>query len=128
MKTIIFFLSIFSLPLLAELPTSAYLSMQQSAPEVIEIRVDRAKRGLWISPGEVVTATITKVTKTASKLKVGDIIKIRYRHVNPRGRVGPSPIPLLTKSQTYPAWLKKNEKGHYEPAALGYSFRKINLK
>ncbi|MFT6238566.1 MAG: hypothetical protein ACJAQT_000640 [Akkermansiaceae bacterium] len=34
MKIILFFLSIFSLPLLAELSPSAYLASQKTAPEV----------------------------------------------------------------------------------------------
>ncbi len=128
MKTVLLFLSIFSLPLIAELAPSAYLSLQKASPEVLEIRVDKAKHGYWISPGEVVTATVMKVTKSTSKLKVGDVIQIRYRHVKLRGAVGPSPIPQLTKTKTYPAWLKKNGKSHYEPAARGYSFRNAKVK
>lgn len=125
MKTFALLLFALTLPLFAELPTHAYLQMQKAAPEVIAIRVDKVKRGNWFSPGEVVTATVMKVAKTASKLKVGDLIQIRYRHVKLRGAVGPSPIPLLTKKQTYPAFLKKSEKNHYEPAARGMSFRTI---
>jgi len=129
MRTLLFFLfAVLALPVSAELPTSAYLKMQQAAPEVIEIRVDKAKRGYWISPGEVVTATVMKVTKTASTVKVGDVIKIRYRHVKLRGAVGPSPIPLLNKKKIYPAYLKKTKAGHYEPAARGRSFQKIEPK
>ena len=124
MKRLLLFLFLGSLPAIAELAPPAYLALQAKAPEVIEIHVDKVKRGLWISPGEVVTATVKKVSKTASKLKVGDVIKIRYRHVKLKG-AGPSPIPLLTKNETYPAWLRKNEGGHYEPAARGYSFRAV---
>ncbi|MDB2673318.1 hypothetical protein N9Y81_00040 [Akkermansiaceae bacterium] len=128
MKVVLLLLAIFSLPLAAELPTTAYLKMQQTAPEALEIRVDKAKRGYWISPGEVVTATVMKVHKTTSAIKVGDVIKIRYRHVKLRGRVGPSPIPRLTKKKTYPAFLKKTEKDHFEPTARGMSFQKIEPK
>lgn len=129
MKLFLFFLfAALALPVSAELATKTYLNMQQKAPEVIEIRVDKLKRGYWLSPGEVVGATVLQVTKTASQLKVGDIIKIRYRHVKLLGRVGPSPIPLLTKNKSYPAFLRKTEKGHYEPAARGMSFHKIEAK
>jgi hypothetical protein len=124
MKILLFFLFLGSLPAIAELAPPTYLALQAKAPEVIEIHVDKVKRGFWISPGEVVTATVKKVSKTASKLKIGDVIKIRYRHVKLKG-TGPSPIPLLTKNETYPAWLRKNEAGHYEPAARGYSFRTV---
>lgn len=128
MRTILLFLSFFSLPLLAELPASAYRSLQDSAPDVVEIRVDRAKRGNWFSPGEVVTATVMKITRTGSKLKIGDVIKIKYRHVKLRGAVGPSPIPRLSKKKTYPAWLRKNKEGHFEPAARGFSFHSLGKK
>lgn len=129
MKALLIFLFVtLSLPLAAELPTSAYLKMQQAAPEVIEIRVDKAKRGYWISPGEVVTATVMKVTKTASEVKVGDVITIRYRHVKLGNAAGPSPIPRLTKKKSYPAFLKKSKKGHFEPAARGMSFHKFSPK
>lgn len=128
MRTALLFFAFFSLPLMAELPASAYRSLQKAAPELIEIRVDRAKRGNWFSPGEVVTATVTKVTRSASKLKVGDVIKIKYRHVKLRGAVGPSPIPRLTKKKAYPAWLRKNKEGHFEPAARGYSFHRLDPK
>jgi len=127
MKTILLLFSFLALPSLAEMEPSVYLALQAKAPEVIEIHVDKVKRGLWISPGEVVTASVKKVTKSDSKLKIGDVIKIRYRHVKLKG-AGPSPIPLLVKKQTYPAWLRKNEKGYYEPAARGYSFRKIKKR
>lgn len=128
MRVILFLFTILSLPLAAELPNSVYLKLQQAAPEALEVRVDKTKRGTWIFPGEVITATVMKVFKTTNKVKVGDEIKIRYRHVKLRGADGPSPIPRLTKKKTYPAFLKKSDKGHFEPAARGMSFHKIDPK
>ncbi|YCM42177.1 hypothetical protein V2O64_12775 [Verrucomicrobiaceae bacterium 227] len=112
----------------AELPPEAYQKMQAGAPEVIEIKVELVKHQHLFRRQEFVSAVVTKVTKSGSKLKVGDKITIKYRHV-PLGRsVGPSPIPQLDKGKTYPAWLRKSGDGHYEPAARGMSFEKIDKR
>lgn len=110
----------------AEIPTKAYLQMQAGAAEVIEIKVEAVKHQHIFRKQEMVSAVVTRVTKSASKLKVGDKIEIKYRHVPLGNAVGPSPIPKLDKGKTYPAWLKKSQEGHYEPAARGMSFEKID--
>ncbi len=125
MKLFLFFL--LTLPALAELPPQAYLLMQKAAAEEIEIKVEKVKRGTWISPGEVVNAKVTKVVRSKSGLKVGDKITIRYRYKKLRG-VGPSPIPKLKKGDTLPAWLQKTEKGHFKPFAGGFSFKRVENK
>lgn len=112
----------------AELPTEAYLQMQAGAAEVIEIKVEAVKHQHIFRKQEFVSAVVIKVTKSASKLKAGDQIEIKYRHVPLGNAVGPSPIPKLDKGKTYPAWLKKSEEGYYEPAARGMSFEKIDKR
>ena len=113
----------------AELPPEAYLGLQAAAPEKIEIKIEAVKHQHIFRRQELVSAVVTKVTKSASKLKVGDKIQIKYRH-SPlrRGEVGPSPVPQLDRGKTYPAWLEKNEEGHFEPAARGMSFEKVDKR
>lgn len=126
MKYSFLFLWLFCLlPCFGELPPSVYVDLQKRSPEVVEIRVDRVKHQYLFRKHEIVTATVTKVTRTRSGLKVGDKIEIRYRHVPLRGASGPSPIPKLKKGNTYPAWLKKGEGGIYVPSARGKSFSRI---
>lgn len=110
------------LPCFAELPPAEYLSMQKKSPEALEIRVDRVRHQSLFRRQEVVSATVTMVVRSQSKLKVGDKIEIRYRHVPLRGAAGPSPVPRLRAGKSYPAWLKKGEGGVYVPAARGKSF------
>ena len=112
----------------AELPPSAYLQMQEGASEKIEIKVEAVKHQHIFRKQEWVSAVVTKVMKSASKLKVGDKIEIKYRHEPLRGAVGPSPIPKLDKGKSYPAWLRKTKEGHFEPAARGMSFEKIDKR
>ena len=113
------------LPCSGELPTWVYADLQKKSPEVIEIRVDRVKHQNLFRKQEIVSATVTKVIGTQAKLKVGDKIEIRYRHVSLRGATGPSPIPKLKKGNACPAWLKKGEGGIYFPSARGKSFSRI---
>ncbi|BDS07548.1 hypothetical protein NT6N_25880 [Oceaniferula spumae] len=110
------------LPCFGELPPSVYADLKKKSPEKIEIRVDQVKHQSIFRKQEMVTATVTKVMETSSKLKVGDKIEIRYRHVPLRGAAGPSPIPKLKAGASYPAWLKQGEGGIYVPAARGKSF------
>ena len=111
-------------PALAELAPSAYLDLQKKSPEKVTIKVDQVKHQGIFRREEWVKATVTAVTKSESKLKVGDKIEIRYRNET-RNIAGPSPTPKLNKGKTYPAWLKKNAEGHFEPAARGKSFQKM---
>lgn len=116
------------LPLFGELPNEAYLRMQKEASEEIELKVDGVKHQHLFRKQEEVTATVTKVVRSVTKLKVGDKIIVKYRHIPLRGAVGPSPIPKLRKGGAYPAWLKKNPEGFYEPAARGRSFSRVVVK
>ncbi|MEJ6581601.1 MAG: hypothetical protein QNL33_14865 [Akkermansiaceae bacterium] len=79
MKRLLIFLSFVGLIILAraELPTEAYLQMQTGAAEVIEIKVEVVKHQHIFRKQELVSAVVTKVTKSGSKLKVGDKIDKR---------------------------------------------------
>ncbi|MEP2776713.1 MAG: hypothetical protein ABJQ29_10995 [Luteolibacter sp.] len=116
-------------PASAELPPDVYERLQEDAPEVIGISVKRvfaSRKGALDFSGDrdmTVFASVVSVTRTASGLKAGDEIVIRYVAKNPDAKMaGPSPIPKLEEKMEYPAWLSKSAEGHYEPAARGYSF------
>ena len=115
-------------PLLAraELPPSAYESMQAKAPEYLKIEVLRVD----VSPGEKpeeqtvhVVAMVTQVLRTASDVKADDIINIHYAIVErPQGWVGPGAIPLLQDKQQTVAYLAKQDNGDFKPEAGRMSF------
>lgn len=111
----------------AELPPSAYESMQANAHEALQIQVLR----IDVEPGEkdsaqdiVIMATVEKVVRTASGLKPGDVITIAYTlEDRPPGWVGPGQVPLLAQGDSRVAYLKKLEKPEtYAPAAGAMSF------
>jgi len=122
-------LLLFLLPLLllrAELPPSAYESMQAKAPELIQIEVLRVD----VEPGEkendqkvLVVAMVNEVTRTATGLKPSDIVNISYIVTeHPKGWVGPGQVPVLAEKDKCPAFLIKSETGDYAPAAGRMSF------
>lgn len=113
------------LPCLGELPPSVHEDLQKKSPEVLEIRVDWVKHQNLFRKQEIVGATVTRVTRTQTKLKVGDKIEIRYHHIPLRGAAGPSPIPMLVAGKAYPAWLNTGDGGIYVPAARGKSFSQL---
>lgn len=123
-----FFLLLCLLPLMAfaELPPSAYESMQAKAPELVKIEVLRVD----VSPGETaadqnvhVVAMVTQVVRTASELKPDEIINIYYTITErPKGWVGPGSIPLLVDKQQTVAYLSKGESGDFKPEAGRMSF------
>jgi hypothetical protein len=110
----------------AELPPSAYESMQAKAPEYLKIEVLRVD----VSPGEKpedqtvhVVAMVTQVVRTASEVKPDDIINIFYTITDhPKGWVGPGGIPLLQEKQQVVAYLSKGETNEYKPEAGRMSF------
>ena len=119
----------------AELAPEVYRAMQRDSPELVQIVVtdtdiDRdfnKPRGCGIFEFEierdvVLKARVTSVVRSASGLRPGMAIVIRYsstRHCE--GWVGPRPIPVLDEDQRVFAYLKKTGSG-YEPAARGASF------
>jgi hypothetical protein len=119
----------------AELPPEVYRELQQKSPELVQIVVTDAEidrdfhkpRGCGFFEFEierhvVVKARVTSVVRSASGLRPGMAIEIRYsstRHCE--GWAGPRPIPVLDEDQRVFAYLRKAGSG-YVPAARGASF------
>ena len=115
--------------LFGELPPSIYKELQNSAPELLVIKVHHVKINSSISTDIRVdlVAEVLSVRRSKSGLKKGDRITIVYRTFisRPEGWVGPSPTPVLEKNKIYKAFLKKRKEGNlYLPAAKGKSFYK----
>lgn len=109
----------------AELPPAAYREMQKQAPEYLEIKVISVKI-VEVTDGVNVEikAQVTAVNRSKSQLTSGAAIQINYMH-NTKLLIGPSPIPILKKGKTYPAFLKAVGKEVYGPAAMGRSFEVV---
>ena len=111
---------------MAELPPSAYEAMQAKAPEHVKIEVARVE----VEPGETpvqqsvrVMALVNDVMRSASGLKRNDVITIVYSVTeHPKGWAGPGAVPILTEKHQSVAYLERNEKGDYIPAAGRMSF------
>lgn len=106
----------------AELPPSAYESMQARAPECLRIQVLKVST----QQGEIrteknvkLTVSVLNVARTASGLKDGDIITISYLiRERPAGWVGPGQVPVLAEGAVNVAYLEKIENSNeYQPAA-----------
>jgi len=110
----------------AELPPSAYESMQAKAPEYLKIEVLRVA----VEPGESptrqdvhVVALTREVLRTASGLKPNEIVNIFYTVTNhPQGWVGPGEVPIPNEKERCVAYLVKTEGGDFAPAAGRMSF------
>ena len=119
----------------AELPPYVYRDMQAKSPERLTIKVksvkteerDETERKLIAVTAE---AEVLEVGRTASELKPGQTIRIRYTHTDYKQPIaGPSQVPILREGETYPAFLGKNkEGGTYAPAAGGYSFEVVEAE
>jgi hypothetical protein len=115
----------------AELPPDAYRTMQSRAPEALSVSVQKVKVGKSDDKRATLsnvsaTARIDEVTRTATKLKAGDLIRISYERRSYKVQmVGPSEPEILHKGRRYPAFLRKAGDGSYTVAAGGYSFRKL---
>ncbi len=117
---------------LAELPPAVYKDMQAKSPERLTIRVksvqtqerDEAERKIVAVTAE---AEVLEVGRTASELKPGQTIRIRYVRTEYKEPIaGPSQVPILREGETYPAFLSRNKEGDtYAPAAGGYSFEVV---
>jgi hypothetical protein len=110
----------------AELPPSAYESMQAKAPEYLKIEVLRVA----VEPGESpirqdvhVVALTREILRTASGLKPNEIVNIFYTVTNhPQGWVGPGEVPIPNEKERCVAYLVKTEGGDFAPAAGRMSF------
>jgi hypothetical protein len=116
----------------AELPPYVYKDMQANSPEslvvkVLSVRTKNKNEPRLVRVSVTVEARVEQVKRTQAGLKPGQVIRIRYdhrRHKEPMA--GPSEVPVLKKGQTLPAYLKKDDAGHYAPAAGGYTFEAVN--
>ncbi len=106
-----------------EMPPYVYKNLQDNAPEhlwikVLSVKTKEGKEGAQV----FAEAIATKVMRSASSVKVGDVIHIEYFHSTSRVP-GPSPVPLLVQNQSYEAFLSRNSRDKsYSPEAGGKSF------
>ena len=110
----------------AELPPSAYESMQAKAPEYIGIEVLRVNAETGESPTRRnvhVVALTTEVFRTASGLKPNEIVNILYSVTDhPQGWVGPGEVPIPKEKERCVAYLFRTEAGDFSPAAGRMTF------
>ena len=117
----------------SELPPEAYRQRQQAAPEAVEIEVrsvkaTKARKLTHTLITNEVEAVVQKVSRSATGLKPGAMIRIEYtqrRYDEPIA--GPSEVPSLKEGQVCPAYLTQAKVPDvYLPAAGGYSFNTVD--
>lgn len=109
-----------------------YRNAQLTAPDVVTIEVVEVKTSLCLlgacnSQTVTVKAKIKAVERTKSGLKVGQTITIVYTHRPLKGMSGPSPIRILRKGETTPAYLDL-ETGKKGPRIWGAAARKASFE
>jgi hypothetical protein len=116
-----------------ELPPVVYKEQQEKAGEVLIINVRSVETVETKTPDGTqsavkVVARVDKAERTKSGLREGDTIQIRYTRRDRKPPMpGPSELPLLSKGQTYPAFLRQDGKNKgYAPAAGGRSFDRMD--
>jgi hypothetical protein len=116
----------------AELPPYVYRDMQAKSPERLTIKVKSVKTEERDEPERKLIAVtaeaeVVEVERTASGLKPGQTIRIRYTRTEYKEPIaGPSQVPILREGETCPAFLGKNKDADtYAPAAGGYSFHAV---
>ncbi|HJT81074.1 MAG TPA: hypothetical protein VJ719_07750 [Chthoniobacterales bacterium] len=113
----------------AELPPQVYRQYQDEAPEAVSLTVRSVKQAEkeekeFTLISIVAEARIDKVTRSASGLRPGDVIRIEYQHRKDKEPVpGPSQPDIVAEGKTYPAFLRKQSDGSYGIAAGGFSFK-----
>ena len=114
-------------PAFGELPPYVYKTMQENAPEHLQIKVLSVKTREGKDQIQVlVEAKVTVVTRSDSHLKVGDIIRISYSHSTSHVP-GPSAVPVLVEDHSYEAFLGRysTPDKSYSPGAGGRSFSPV---
>ena len=118
----------FSGLLLAELPPSAYETMQKKATEALNLEVLQVDVQAGKAPGQQqihIMALVDKVLRTSNNLSEGDVINVVYT-VTPHSNAstGQREIPILSERIKTPAYLSKVENSaNYQPVAGAMSFR-----
>lgn len=112
----------------AELPPSAYETMQRAAKEVIDIEVLRVEISSGDAPGRQnvhLLALVNRVGKSETGLKAGEFINIAYAITShAKGWSGPAEIPVPAERDKSAAYLVKDAANDdYHPAAGAMSFR-----
>ena len=117
-------------PLMAELPPSAYESMQAKATEFLEVEV----LSVDVKPSEATNekkitliARVGKAFRSATGVGEGAVISITYSEVaRPTGWVGPGRVPILKEGDKKVAYLEKGPKpNQYLPAAGAMTFQQF---
>ena len=116
----------------SELPPDVYKADQAESPEALMIKVKsvaiaKTKQTWGIRSDITADAEVEAVTRSASGLRVGDRIRIKYSHSTYTQPIaGPSEPDILREGRSYPAFLAKSPKdGSYTLEAGGYSFRAV---
>lgn len=114
----------------AEIAPKYYRQSQDAAPEALVVEVlavDRSICWFWMCDGRDITATlrVKAVERTATGLKPGATIEVRYWHDERDGIAGPRPIRILRPGERTEAFLAQRDDGHYGPAARGASFESL---
>ena len=126
--TVALLLALFIPLALAELPPSAYETMQKNAPEHLEIEILRVD----VEPGDAperqnvrLMALVNSVSRTASGLRSGDLIHIVYVITDrPSGWSGPGELKIPSEKDKSVAYLKKDaETSDFFPLAGVMSFQ-----
>ena len=112
----------------AELPPSAYESMQATAPEYLDVEILRVGIEPGVEPNQKeveITARIVKVHRSSANLQTGGLLNILYTlTAHQPGFVGPGPVPLLAEGDKTVAYLKNGESpDEFVPAAGAMTFR-----
>jgi hypothetical protein len=123
---LILILLISSVSAFGELAPSVYQEKQRLAPEHLQLHIlDVTTASVSAETRVRVLAIVTRVMRTASKIKNNDQLEIEYRiTLHPKRWCGPGEIPLLKNQENTVAYLTKPEgKDFYIPAAGAMSFR-----
>jgi len=128
-KIIAVMATLWALPsiLSAELSPRTYTSWQSSAPHVVKVRTGRVSVRR-LANGNMLVRCSARVLHRYRGFMSGKYMRwitIRYitRGRNPRGFLGPGPIPILRPHAVYKMYLKRDlRKGWYMPAAGNRSF------
>ncbi len=130
MRRLLIFLALVLVPISsrAELPPSAYESMQKAAREVLQIEVLRVEIEPGDAPGRQnlhIMALVNGVTRSASGTTAGELVNITYTVTDrEKGWTGPGEIPILQEKEKTVAYLAKDPStGEFHPAAGAMSFR-----
>jgi hypothetical protein len=110
-----------------------YKQMQDSAPEVVVLRVTAVKTEAGKAADDSVQgiplmvtakAAVIRVVHTATGLKAGDVVYLLYGYAQPvPGKSSYTPIPIISNNTEYTAYLVAGaDKNVYRPAAGAQSF------